>query len=122
MKIAEISDQKTYDLEQRTFSFARNVYDYVELLPKTITNIEIGKQLTRSAGSVGANYIEANESLGKKNFNMRVKISRKEAKESRYWIALSKPVSEQATIRQKLIQEATELMNICGAIVRKMTT
>ena len=48
-----------------------------------------GKQLIKSSGSVGANYIEANESLGKKDFRMRIKISRKEAKESRYWSRLS---------------------------------
>jgi len=42
--------------------------------------------LVRASGSVGANYIEANESLSKKDFLMRVKICRKEAKESRYWL------------------------------------
>ena len=51
-------------------------------LPKTLSNIEDSKQLTRSSGSIGANYIEANESWSKKDFQMRIKICRKESKES----------------------------------------
>ena len=54
---------------------------FVGKLTKTVSNIEDGKQLVRSSGSVGANYIEANESISKKDFNLRIKISRKEAKE-----------------------------------------
>jgi four helix bundle protein len=77
------NQNKQYDLEDRTFEFARRVRALVKIIPKTIGNIEDGKQLVRSSGSVGANYIEANESLSKKDFLMRVKISRKEAKESR---------------------------------------
>ena len=48
----------------------------------------IGKQLIRAATSVGANYIEANEALGKKDFLMRIRICRKEAKECGYWLKL----------------------------------
>ena len=84
-------NDKKYDFEERTFAFARNVIEYVRNLPKGIAYSEIGKQLVRSAGSVGANYIEANESLSKKDFVMRVKISKKEAKESHYWLRLSTP-------------------------------
>jgi four helix bundle protein len=107
-----------YDLESRTFVFTRNVIDYINKLPKTVTNTEIGKQLIRSAGSVGANYIEANDSLGKKDFLMRIKISRKEAKESRYWLGLATTSKEYEKTKRDLIQEATELMNIFGAILR----
>ena len=65
---------------------AKGVRDYVDKLPGKITNTEIGRQLIRSAGSVGANYIEANEALSKKDFLMRIKICKKEVKESRYWL------------------------------------
>jgi four helix bundle protein len=75
---------KPYDLEERTFQFAQQVRAFVKLLPRTVCNIEDVKQVVRSSGSVGANYIEANEALGKKDFLMRLRISRKEAKESRY--------------------------------------
>ena len=59
---------KQYDLEERTFIFAKNVALYVKKIPKNVSNIEYGKQVVRSSGSVGANYIEANEALSKKDF------------------------------------------------------
>jgi len=70
-------NSKHYDLEERTEAFARNVRQLVKGLPKTIGNLEDGKQLVRASGSVGANYIEANEALSKKDFKMRIKICRK---------------------------------------------
>lgn len=70
---------KPYDLEERTFLFAKECRIYVRTLSKTISNIEDGKQLVRSSGSIGANYIEANEKLGDKDLIFRLKIARKEA-------------------------------------------
>lgn len=90
----------------------------MQQLPGSIVNIEIGRQLIRAAGSVGANYIEANESLGKRGFRMKIKISKKEAKESRYWLQLVSCSPSQKTEQIKLIGEATELMKIFGAILR----
>jgi len=112
---------KLYDLEDRTFNFAKKVRAFVKRLPKTLANIEDGKQLIRSSGSVGANYIEANESLSKKDFIMRIKISRKEAKESRYWLRMveTSDKKELENNRKELTIEATELMNIFGAILQK---
>lgn len=112
---------KQYDLEERTFRFAQRVREFVKKLPKTLANIEDSKQLVNASGSVGANYIEANEALSKKDFVMRIKICRKEAKESRYWLRLvdTKGDSKLELERGELIQEATELMNIFGAILRK---
>ena len=111
-------NNKIYDLEERTFKFAERAQNFVKKLTRTITNIENGRQLARSAGSVAANYIEANEALSKKDFVMRIKICRKEAKESRLWIKLS---DSQSTPQDKevLIQEATELTKIFGAILEK---
>ena len=59
---------KKYDLEDRCFEFARNVRLFLKEIGVSASNIEDGKQLIRSSGSVGANYIEANDSLGKKDF------------------------------------------------------
>lgn len=73
----------------------------------------------RASGSVGANYIEANEALSKKDFVCRIKICRKEAKESRYWLRLIEPPQAALGEQAGLVQEAQELMNIFGAIVRK---
>ena len=113
---------KTYDLEERTFQFARRVRAFVKHLHRSICNLEDGKQLVRSYGSVGANYIEANESVSKKDFVLRVRIARKEAKESRYWLRLldAGGAAEVEHERDALIQEATELMRILGAILQKV--
>ena len=81
-------NSKQYDLEDRTLEFAKRVRAFVKKLPKTIANIEDIKQLVKAFGSVGANYIEANEALSKIVFRMRIKICRKESKESRYWLRL----------------------------------
>ncbi|UCD34130.1 MAG: four helix bundle protein [Nitrospiraceae bacterium] len=112
---------KQYDLEERTLQFAKDVRTFVKTLPRSIGNDEDVRQLIRSSGSVGANYIEANESLSRKDFIMRIKISRKEAKESRYWLCLLDTTGkiELEKGRESLMQEATELMNIFGAILRK---
>jgi four helix bundle protein len=110
-----------YDLEQRTFEFANDVRGFAKQLPRTIGNLEDIKQLIRSSGSVGANYIEANEALSKKDFLMRIKISRKEAKESAYWLRLmdTDDAPELVAIREALLAEAIELMKIFGSILRK---
>jgi four helix bundle protein len=81
-------EPKQYDLEDRTFSFAKDVRAFARHIPRKIANIEDTKQVVRASGSVGANYIEANESLSKKDFLMGIKICRKEAKECRYWLQL----------------------------------
>ena len=114
-------NSKQYDLEDRTFLFAKNVRTFVKKLPKTIANIEDSKQLVRASGSVGANYIEANESLSKKDFVYRIKICRKESKESGYFLRLvdTDNNSNLEDERKTLIQEATELMKIFGSIITK---
>jgi len=110
---------KKFDLEERTLVFAKKVSRFVNELPRTVSNLENGKQLVRSAGSVGANYIEANECLGKKDFLMRIKISRKEAKESSFWINLIDPKDGYVDEKAWLLNESVELTKIFGAIFRK---
>lgn len=110
---------RVYDLENRTLKFAERVISFVNILEKTIANKEVGKQLIRSAGSVGANYIEANEALSKKDFSMRAKICRKEAKETCYWLKLITCSSDLETERQSLLKEANEIKKIFGSIVVK---
>ncbi len=112
-------NSKIYDLGERTKNFAKEVREYVKRLPKTLTTIEDAKQLVRASGSVGANYIEAEEALSKKDFILRIKICRKEAKESRYWFELIDSHNENSKKRDKLVQEATELTKIFGSIIEK---
>jgi four helix bundle protein len=119
--MTEIRNSKQYDLEDRTFTFAKRVRDFVKRSHRSIGNIEDGRQLIRASGSVGANYIEANESLSKKDFILRIKICRKESKESRYWLRLL-DIGEESGLqgeRAELVKEATKLMNIFGSILIK---
>jgi len=118
--MTECDNTTQYDLEERTLAFAKRAIKFCRALPKSIIDAEIGKQLMRSCSSVGANYIEANEALGKKDFLMRIRICRKEAKESGYWLKLLEPASPDLRSEQQwLLQESTELMRIFGSIVAK---
>jgi four helix bundle protein len=109
---------KNYDLEERTYEFAKKIRAFVREVVKDIPNIEDCKQVVRSSGSVAANYIEANEALSKKDFLMRAKICRKEAKESKLWLRLilDEKLGEE---RARLEKEAHELTCIFGAIITK---
>jgi four helix bundle protein len=121
IQMTKAQNAKQYDLEERTIAFAKRIRAYVKKLPRTIAIIEDSKQVIKASGSVGANYIEANEALSKKDFIMRIKICRKEAKESRYWLQLidARGDADLQNELKDLVQEATELTNIFGSILRK---
>lgn len=114
-----MENTKQYDLEERTFSFAIRVRGFIRSIPKDLCNIEDSKQLVRSSRSIGANYIEANESFSKKDFVMRVKICRKEAKETEYWLKLILCNTDQDVERKSLVDESVQLRKIFGAIIEK---
>ncbi len=119
--MTEIRNSKQYDLEDRTFRFAQDTGLFVKQLPKNISNLEYGRQVVDASGSVGANYIEANECLGKKDFMMRIKICRKEAKESAYWLRLIVETNNEECGQEgkKLLDEAIELKKIFSSILAK---
>ncbi|HMS30767.1 MAG TPA: four helix bundle protein [Candidatus Saccharibacteria bacterium] len=104
--------QRQYDLETRVLEFAKACRKYVKTLKPSIISIEDGKQMVRSSGSVGANYLEANEAISKKDFLHRLRIAKKEARETIYWLKLLEAP-------EPLIKEASELMHILGAILEK---
>lgn len=109
---------KKFDLEERTTSFAKRIIRLCKSLPKNIINDKLVGQIIRSAGSIGANYREANDALGKKDFVCRIKISRKETKETIHWLELieeSEPTFKDRM--QDLKKEAGELRNILSAII-----
>ena len=110
-----------FDLETRTYDFAKNVRLFIKTMRISILNREDVNQLLRSSGSVGANYIEANEALGKKDFLMHMRISRKEAKESAYWLKLIMECNDLEFKGEglKLYQEAVELKKILSSIIEK---
>lgn len=117
------SNQKRFDLEDRSLAFAKAVRDFVCTLPRTIANTEDTRQLVRSSGSVGANYREANEALGRKDFVMRLRIARKEAKETHYWLQLVDLGKDGVltSARDGLKREAQELMLILTSIINKVS-
>jgi four helix bundle protein len=107
------------ELEVRCMNFAKNARDFCRTIQKDIVNTVYIKQLVRSSSSIGANYIEANEKLGKQDLLMRLRISRKEAKETEYWIELLK-VDDRVGTSEILQQEAGELRKILSAIINKL--
>ena len=112
------------NLQERTCSFAQNVRAFVRTLPRTISNIEDGKQLIRSSGSIGANYLEASEAMSKRDAIRILKICRKESKESHYWLRIiftdKQPSLEEQ--RQQLASEAQQFLYIFSSIVSKLTS
>ena len=120
-KIEESKEnQKEYDLENRTLKFTRNMIKFTKNIPQNLINNEILKQVVRSSGSIGANYIEANESLSKKDFLMRIKVCRKEAKETAYWLKVLE-INNQNLKEEcdNLYDEATQLKKIFSSIALK---
>ncbi len=119
--MSEAQNAKRYDLEDRTLAFARRTRALVRKLPRTVSNREDARQLVRASGSVGANYIEANESLSKKDFVLRIKICRKEAKESACWPKIVDAAGEADLDEERtaIVREAGELVSIFDAILRK---
>jgi four helix bundle protein len=114
------SKDKAYDLEERTLEFAKGIIRLCKKLPKDVINLELIAQLVRAAGSVGANYRESNESLSKKDFLYRIRITRKECKESTYWLELIKEANPNfAKEIDYYIQESRELRNIFTSILNK---
>ncbi|NOY15090.1 MAG: four helix bundle protein [bacterium] len=117
---SNISNSKQYDLEARTLEFSRKVIRLCRSLPKDYISVRLGDQCLRAGTSVGANYREANETDSKRDFRNRIRISKKEAKETIYWLRLmrvSNPDLE--SLLDDLLNEAKELMKILGAIYEK---
>ena len=109
-----------FDLEERTLEFAKKVIDLCKGVSQNSINRELISQLVRSSGSVGANYREANDALSKRDFIHRVKIARREAKESHYWLQLLERANQESKNRfPELLQEAVELKKILSSIVEK---
>jgi four helix bundle protein len=117
-----MNDERKYDLEARTETFSLNVRDLCRAIKIDVINRVYVSQVVRSAGSVAANYIEANEKLGDKDLRMRIKIFKKESKETRLWLrhVLTNENDELEKSRLALIREAEELMLIFAAILRKL--
>jgi len=111
---------KGFDLEERTTKYAKSIIVLCKKLGKNSINFVLISQLVRSAGSVGANYREANDALSKKDFIHRMKITRKEAKESEHWLELVLEANSDLTMQiNSITKETIELKKILSAIIAK---
>ncbi len=111
-----------FDLEDRTLEFAKRIIQMCKSLPNDTVNFKLIDQIIRSAGSVGANYREANDSLGKKDFLMRLRIARKECKETEFWLHLiieANPAFKERIM--PLLNESIELKKIFSSIITNST-
>lgn len=120
METPERHAPKKFDLEVRTSIFAKRVREFTKKLPRSWGNREDIPQLIRSSGSVAANYIEANEGLGKNDFPMRIKICLKESKESALWLELCDMAGVQHLTdeHQYLLSEAKQFTRIFSTILK----
>jgi len=111
-------ENKKFDLEERTTEFAKRVVRLCKALPRNTINYPLIGQIVRPSGSIGANYREANNALGKKDFLHRMRISRKETKETIHWLEIIKEANPELKEKMKnLDQEAIELRNILSSII-----
>jgi four helix bundle protein len=108
------------NLDERTLKFAKEIINLCKTLPKNAVNFELIRQLVRAGTSIGANYSEANDALSKKDFIYRMRISRKEAKETQYWLSLIDEANpEFKKYLEPFLQESTELIKIFSSIIEK---
>lgn len=116
---ARLADGKPHDIRERTLKFAVDTIQFVRTMPRTLDGVEVGRQLIRAGTSVGANMEEADAAESRRDFIHKVSISRKEAREARYWyrvcIAADIGAHEQA---RALLQESDELVRILSRIIR----
>ena len=118
--MTNIQNTKKYDLEERTLEYSKRIIHLVKAVSKNTINFNLTDQVIRSGTSMGANYREANETETKKDFLFRIRICRKEGKETIYWLNLIIEANPELNERiQPLLQETTELVKIFAAILEK---
>lgn len=110
------------ELEDRFHEFARRVRELCKKLKWDIINTEYIRQLIKASGSVGANYLEASDDLGKADEKMKIKLSRREAKESKHWLGLVLIYDDETLERERtfLVDEAEQIKKILSTIVTKL--
>lgn len=117
------TNSKPYDLEERTLLFGRRIIRLCKALPKDVVNRRLCDQLIRSGTSLGANYREANETDTKRDFQNRIRIAKKEAKETIYWLELV--IEANSNLKERVLplsEETKELMKILGSIYESAKT
>ena len=118
--MSNIKKEKIYDLEERTAKFGEDIIDFAKKIPKNVITIPLISQLIKAGTSVGSNYCEADCAESRKDFEHKLGISKKEAKESKHWLRMiAKAVPELKDDARKLWQESNELQRIFISIIKK---
>lgn len=113
-------NKKVYDLEERTAKFGENIIEFAKTIPKNVVTLSIISQLVRSGTSVGSNYCEADCAESRKDFEHKMGISKKEAKESKHWLRMiTKAAPELKDRARELWKESNELQLIFISIIKK---
>ncbi|PIU46962.1 four helix bundle protein [bacterium (Candidatus Gribaldobacteria) CG07_land_8_20_14_0_80_33_18] len=113
-------NDKKYDLEERTAKFGEEIIEFAKNLPDTLINRPIINQMVRAGTSIGANYMEADAAESNKDFQHKIGICKKEAKETLHWVRMiAKANPNKSEKCRKLWKEAHELVLIFSSIIRK---
>lgn len=119
-QVQNSNDKKPYDLEERTALFGKVIIKFLKTVLENQINKSLINQLVRSATSIGANYMEADAAESKKDFNHKISICKKEAKETMHWLGMmAEAVPNQKENCRELWQESHELVLIFSKILQK---
>jgi four helix bundle protein len=111
--------KRVYDLEERTAQFGEAVIDFAKAIPQDAVTNRIISQLVGAATSVGANYVEADDAVSKREFLKSIGTCRKEARETKHFLRMIvRAVPELKPKARTLWLEAKELHLIFSKIWR----
>lgn len=108
------------NLDRRFVEFSKSILTFCSDIKYTSVTTPLINQLIRSATSIGANYVEAQSGISRKDFRAKVYISLKEADETKYWLELIASTTNHRDI-QKIRQECDEICKILSAITKKLS-
>jgi four helix bundle protein len=114
------NSNKKFDLEERTALFGEATIEFAKLIPQNAIAESVIKQFIKYGTSIGANYCEADSAESRKDFEHKMGICKKEAKETRYWLRMiAKIAPEFKDKARELWKEANELLLIFSSIIKK---
>lgn len=114
------TQRKVYDLEERTAKFGENIIEFSQKIPKNTITLSLISQLVKSGTSIGGNYCEADCAESRKDFEHKLGIYKKEAKETKHWLRMIIKAAPELKEKAKILwQEADELQRIFISIVKK---
>lgn len=115
----KIPSPKNYDLIERTAKFGEEIIEFANTLPRNEITRPLISQIVRAGTSIGANYMEADGAVSKKDFENKIGICRKESKESMHWLRMiAKANPHKKEVCRKLYKEAQEFVWIFSSIIK----